>query len=48
MFLYIQTEILYPHCVEDLLEILGQVRENQTQVKVIGGTFPLAPHSKVS
>eukprot|EP00088_Acartia_fossae_P024465 TRINITY_DN2539_c1_g1_i10.p1 TRINITY_DN2539_c1_g1~~TRINITY_DN2539_c1_g1_i10.p1 ORF type:complete len:569 (-),score=83.32 TRINITY_DN2539_c1_g1_i10:447-2153(-) len=41
-----KTEILYPHCVEDLLEILGQVRENQTQVKVIGGTFPLAPHSK--
>jgi len=39
----LKAEVVYPHCVEDLVEILGQVRENQTQVKVVGGSFPLAP-----
>jgi len=41
-----KADILYPHCVEDLVDILGQARENQTQVKVVGGTFPLPPTSK--
>jgi len=41
-----KADILYPHCVEDLVDILGQARENQTQVKVVGGTFPLAPTTK--
>ena len=26
-----KADILYPHCVEDLVDILGQARENQTQ-----------------
>jgi hypothetical protein len=35
-------ECLYPRCGEDVLEILTQARDNKTQVKVVGGTFPLS------
>jgi len=33
---------LYPKCVEELLEILTQARDNGTTVKVIGGAFPIS------
>ena len=31
---------LYPKCVEDLLTIMAQARDNGTTVKVVGGSFP--------
>ncbi|XP_023332500.1 L-gulonolactone oxidase [Eurytemora carolleeae] len=38
-------EYLYPRCGEDVLEILTQARDNKTQVKVVGGSFPLSSES---
>jgi len=37
-------EVLYPRCAEDVVEILSQAKDNYTQVKVVGGTFPLSSH----
>jgi len=34
---------LYPKCVEDLLTIMAQARDNGTTVKVVGGSFPSSP-----
>lgn len=37
-----KVETLYPKCLDDLVEILAQARDNKTQVKVVGGTFPVS------
>jgi len=39
-------EVLFPRCGEDVVEILNQARDNSSQVKVVGGTFPSSSASK--
>jgi len=42
----LKCEVLYPKCGEDVLEILAQARDNKTQVKVVGGTFPQSTYAQ--
>lgn len=38
-----KPETHFPSCVEELVSVLGQARDNKTSVKVVGGSFPTAP-----
>lgn len=38
-----KPETHFPRCVEELVSVLGQARDNGTSVKVVGGSFPTVP-----